>query len=121
MDVDRGYYPRHAFIDRHFNPRQAARVFASLNHLLGGEGTFDSLSAETGRLTFVTSAGTRHLLTGPPEQVDAARSELAAAHNGSVVHDLVSPEPAAAGAAGDGPSSDQAIQVLLIESGGQSG
>ena len=28
MDVDRGYYPRHAFIDRRFDPRAAARVFA---------------------------------------------------------------------------------------------
>ena len=28
MDVDRGYYPRHAFIDRRFDPRDAARMFA---------------------------------------------------------------------------------------------
>ena len=30
MDVDRGYYPRHAFIDRRFNPRSAAGVFTTL-------------------------------------------------------------------------------------------
>ncbi|MSP67798.1 MAG: calcineurin-like phosphoesterase 5 [Alphaproteobacteria bacterium] len=34
MDVDRGYHPRHGFIDRMFNPRPAAHVFAALNHLL---------------------------------------------------------------------------------------
>lgn len=30
MDVDRGYYPRRAFIDRRFNPRPAAGVFTLL-------------------------------------------------------------------------------------------
>ena len=33
MDVDRGYYPRHAFIDKRFNPRPAARAFTALNAL----------------------------------------------------------------------------------------
>ena len=31
MDVDRGYYPRHAFIDRRFNPRPAAHAYTILN------------------------------------------------------------------------------------------
>ncbi len=34
MDVDRGYFPRHAFIDGQFNPRPAARAFATINSLL---------------------------------------------------------------------------------------
>ena len=34
MDVDRGYFPRQAFIDGQFNPRPAARAFALLNSLL---------------------------------------------------------------------------------------
>lgn len=34
MDVDRGYFPRRAFIDRRFNPRPAAKTFAMLAALL---------------------------------------------------------------------------------------
>ena len=33
MDVDRGYYPRDAFIDRRFNPRPAAGTFAAVASL----------------------------------------------------------------------------------------
>lgn len=33
MDVDRGYYPRGGFIDRQFNPKAAARAFATLNSI----------------------------------------------------------------------------------------
>lgn len=33
MDVDRGYYPRRAFIDRQFNPNPAAHVFAHINSI----------------------------------------------------------------------------------------
>lgn len=33
MDVDRGYYPRRAFIDRQFNPNAAAHVFAHINSI----------------------------------------------------------------------------------------
>jgi 3',5'-cyclic AMP phosphodiesterase CpdA len=33
MDVDRGYYPRGAFIDRQFNPNAAAHVFAHINSI----------------------------------------------------------------------------------------
>lgn len=36
MDVDRGYFPRHAFIDRQFNPRPMARAFAILMSTLSG-------------------------------------------------------------------------------------
>jgi hypothetical protein len=38
MDVDRGYYPRQAFIDRRFNPRPAAAVFTQLNAQLSSLG-----------------------------------------------------------------------------------
>lgn len=34
MDVDRGYFPRHGFIDRRFNPRPAAHAFTTLTALL---------------------------------------------------------------------------------------
>ncbi|MFA5488251.1 MAG: metallophosphoesterase [Candidimonas sp.] len=36
MDVDRGYFPRHAFIDRRYNPRPMARAFTALMAILGG-------------------------------------------------------------------------------------
>jgi len=36
MDVDRGYFPRHAFIDRRYNPRPMARAFTTLMAILGG-------------------------------------------------------------------------------------
>lgn len=43
MDVDRGYFPRHAFIDRHFNPRQMAKAFACLNAVLSNTGKISLL------------------------------------------------------------------------------
>jgi 3',5'-cyclic AMP phosphodiesterase CpdA len=58
MDVDRGYFPRHAFIDRHFNPRLMAKAYATLTALLsssstialkeGGVGTAGSLEFQSG-------------------------------------------------------------------------
>jgi len=36
MDVDRGYFPRTAFIDRRFDPRAPAKAFATLAALTGG-------------------------------------------------------------------------------------
>jgi hypothetical protein len=38
MDVDRGYFPRTAFIDRRFDPRPPARAFATLAALLAEDG-----------------------------------------------------------------------------------
>lgn len=35
MDVDRGYFPRSGFIDRRYEPRAAARVYANLHAALG--------------------------------------------------------------------------------------
>ncbi|VTU17803.1 Calcineurin-like phosphoesterase [Variovorax sp. SRS16] len=46
MDVDRGYFPRHAFIDRRFNPRPAATAFTTLNALLSSAQTL-TLGAQT--------------------------------------------------------------------------
>lgn len=39
MDVDRGYFPRHAFIDRHFNPRIMAKAYTTLTALLSNSST----------------------------------------------------------------------------------
>jgi len=38
MDVDRGYFPRRAFIDRMFNPRPALHACASMSALLAAAG-----------------------------------------------------------------------------------
>jgi hypothetical protein len=46
MDVDRGYYPRQAFIDRQFNPRLAASVFGQLNSILSG---YKQISIDVGQ------------------------------------------------------------------------
>src|SRR5690606_18456391 len=40
MDVDRGYFPRHAFIDRHFNPRPMALALGSLNAIFPDDRRF---------------------------------------------------------------------------------
>ena len=37
MDVDRGYFPRHGFIDRRYDPRPASHVYANLHALLGSD------------------------------------------------------------------------------------
>ncbi len=37
MDVDRGYFPRRAFIDRRYNPRPMARAFSTLMATLGSK------------------------------------------------------------------------------------
>ena len=41
MDVDRGYYPRHAFIDRRFNLRPAATAFTTITALLSDATHFE--------------------------------------------------------------------------------
>lgn len=46
MDVDRGYYPRGAFIDRQFNPNVAAHVFAHINSIFSNTKT---ISVDTAR------------------------------------------------------------------------
>ena len=46
MDVDRGYYPRGAFIDRQFNPNAAARVFAHINSIFSNT---QKISVDTAR------------------------------------------------------------------------
>ena len=58
MDVDRGYFPRHAFIDRRFNPRPAAQAFTMLAALFSGFASFtlmEGASTRPGSLEF--SAG----------------------------------------------------------------
>lgn len=60
MDVDRGYYPRGAFIDRQFNPNSAARVFAHINSIFSNT---KKISIDT-----VHSKSSSHLVFTADEQ-----------------------------------------------------
>jgi len=66
MDVDRGYYPRHAFIDGRFNARAAALTFAMVNARLSdvGELTLDSEASDEERICFSSTAGRYELVSG---------------------------------------------------------
>ena len=72
MDVDRGYFPRHAFIDRRFNPRPAAGVFALLASRFPGDAPFDLGACGCGVIDFSTREG-RFRLLSTPRGVDALR------------------------------------------------
>ena len=110
MDVDRGYYPRHAFIDRHFNPRLPARVFAIMNSLLpGGEG-FSELSVHGNALHFHTAAGRRCLVSGERDTVLAILKAVPAT---AIAHDLLAGDTVTAATAGDRMADE--IQALLVE------
>ena len=78
MDVDRGYFPRQAFIDRRFNPRPSARAFATLNAVLSELGDLNILST---RLAPVESIGFEakgkifELVSGTPHHLRATIDE----------------------------------------------
>ena len=91
MDVDRGYYPRNAFIDRRFNPRPAAGVFTALASLFPGrepfalvDGGSDNGSDEA--LDF-EHAGVRYRLVCAPQE--ATLAALGALAPGATAHDLL--------------------------------
>ena len=90
MDIDRGYYPRNAFIDRRFNPRPAAGVFTALASLFPGRHPFALIDggSDTGNddaLDF-EHAGTRYRLMCAPR--DAALAALGTLPGGDIAHDL---------------------------------
>lgn len=93
MDVDRGYYPRHAFIDRRFNPRVAATTFAMLNALLSSMGRL-SLTSEadhkdesTRQLHFEASAQRYVLVVVPGKSAASTIGSLGPLRQ---VYDLIS-------------------------------
>ncbi len=115
MDVDRGYFPRHGFIDRRFDPRPAAHAFTTLTALLSSgevqvraDAAARSLHASTGMATFDLRACS-----------EAESAALLAAHACNWVHDLVrggrltpSAHVEALRARGMGADS---LQVLLLQ------
>lgn len=90
MDVDRGYFPRRGFIDRRFDPRPAARAYATLNCLLSNAENVSINSSEPAvEHTIAFEIGTRRFiaLTCPSA---AAVAQLTREDQTSSVHDLVS-------------------------------
>ena len=86
MDVDRGYYPRNAFIDRRFNPRPAAGVFTALASRFPGREPFTLIDGENDEMMDFEHAGARYrLVCAPRELAIVALASLAAARIG---HDL---------------------------------
>ena len=86
MDVDRGYYPRDAFIDRRFNPRPAAGVFTALASLFPGREPFTLVERGSDEIVDFEHAGGRYRLAcarrGP------ALATLDSLGPGDSVHDL---------------------------------
>ena len=80
MDVDRGYFPRHAFIDRQFNPRPMARAYTMLMSILSASGSLrctGGLEKDEGMLE-CEAAGHRYcLLSLPADQALACLERLA--------------------------------------------
>jgi hypothetical protein len=62
MDVDRGYYPRGAFIDRQFNPNAAAHVFAHINSIFSNSKKInvDTVRSKSGSHLVFTAEGREH-------------------------------------------------------------
>jgi hypothetical protein len=119
MDVDRGYYPRNAFIDRRFNPRAAAMVFTRLNARLSALGPLSVEAVDErslGVLRFHADGQSFELHCGATSEV---ADRLAACASGDGGVNLLSGHEASA----DGllstfdepPANDESdIQVVLL-------
>ena len=86
MDIDRGYYPRNAFIDRRFNPRPAAGVFTALASLFPGREPFTLMEGGSDEVMDFEHAGGRYRLVCAAG--DRALSALETLAQDSCVHDL---------------------------------
>ncbi|TEA78212.1 metallophosphoesterase [Allopusillimonas ginsengisoli] len=102
MDVDRGYFPRNAFIDRHFNPRPMAKAYACLNALLSPAKRIELIDTEDGSkgiIKFRTEKNTYLLVCA---QTDRMIAFLSSCPISCVVHNL-------------GTGIRQTVQQLLAE------
>ena len=86
MDVDRGYYPRNAFIDRRFNPRPAAGAFAALASLFPEPEPFTLIGGRGDETIDFEHMGVRYRLVCAPG--DAALAALATLAPDDCVRDL---------------------------------
>ncbi|MEZ5742111.1 MAG: hypothetical protein R3E68_23540, partial [Burkholderiaceae bacterium] len=73
MDVDRGYFPRHAFIDRRFNPRAAAQAWSMIAARFSGatvsRATRSSLALAGHDLVVMVDGKALVLLTGTGQEL----------------------------------------------------
>ncbi|MDN4016370.1 metallophosphoesterase [Zwartia panacis] len=79
MDVDRGYYPRRAFIDRQFNPNVAAHVFAHINSIFSNTRkiSIDTSRSKTGsHIVFKADDQEHQIHFGDASTLAATRSQL---------------------------------------------
>lgn len=79
MDVDRGYYPRRAFIDRQFNPNPAAHVFANINSLFSNATTVainTDRSIAGSHIVFHVDGTEHQIHFGDAPAIAAKRSQL---------------------------------------------
>ena len=118
MDVDRGYYPRHAFIDRRFNPRPAAGVFTALVSLFPGHEPFSPLGGGSDETLDFEHAGSRYRLVCARR--DAALASLGALPADRPVHDLFAGREATAAdlraaMARAAPDGEDALHVVLAQ------
>lgn len=74
MDVDRGYSPRHGFIDRRFDPRPAAVAFATMASLLSHVRIGDVRATADGGFAFTADA--RACVVAFPRDGDAGARAL---------------------------------------------
>ena len=86
MDVDRGYSPRDAFIDRRFNPRPAAGVCTALASLFPGREPFTLIDGGSDEAMDFEHAGVRYRLVCAGRAPTVAALGAPDMDNG--VHDL---------------------------------
>jgi 3',5'-cyclic AMP phosphodiesterase CpdA len=115
MDVDRGYFPRNAFIDRRCNPRAAARCVTRLTALLSQAG--EAVVEPQPEGLHFTIAGQRwQLLCCPASRAAALLTDQAAPE---AVHDLVADACVDPGACDDllkkAAADSDPLQVLLLQ------
>lgn len=113
-DVDRGYYPRHAFIDGHFDPRPAGVAWRQLTALLSDDGPpWNLVERGDGWISLRTASRTLWLaerggVTLPADGRSAAASRAAR----SVVLGLETVQCAETDAAAAGGVGDLPVLVL---------
>lgn len=120
MDVDRGYFPRHAFIDRRFTPRAPALAYTMLSALLSNTGAITLQTPLTDARTSLRfkAGGTHYWLACG--NTDTVRAVLAGVPDDAAVFDLCGGDGAAPQAAAavratlDAPSLWPRHEVMLV-------
>lgn len=115
MDVDRGYFPRHAFIDRRFNARPAARAYTVLTVLLSSVERL-AVQREADGLRF-TADGRQYQLVccDAAGAATRVRSLPASASVHDLVDDVQTGRDASVATLERAAAGGNAAQVLLIQ------